>query len=204
MSTATDPTSAEPYTPDDLLWLREHLGGHVELDPWGNAVVSPASDPHFNEIVRLHESLVLALAGADAVVGSEGPPWRVPSGSGYTNVPDLTVLPGSGVGRATAEGAELAERSGPRPDHEWHLSPPPLLVVEVASPSTRVIDRTRKAQDYLLGGAGAYLLVDLPGLASVNEPTLELRVPRDGEWGTTATGPAVELQLAGRAVALRA
>jgi len=78
---------------------------------------------------------VIALVGADAAVGSEGPYWRVPGGSGYTNVPDLTVL---------------------------------------------------------------------SGLAPVEEPTLELRVPRDGGWTTVATGAAVELDLAGRTVAVRA
>lgn len=192
MSTATalTPTSAEPYTPDDLLWLREHLGGHVELDPWGNAVVSPATDPHYLAINDLQEVLMLALAGTGTRAIAEGPPWKVPGGSGYTNMPDLTVIPGPAIGR--------------HPDHEWHLVPPPLLVAEVASPSTRVIDRTRKADDYLLGGAEAYLLVDLPGLAPVEVPTLELRMPRDGAWATVATGPEVELDLAGRTVALRA
>jgi hypothetical protein len=32
-----------------------------------------------------------------------------------------------------------------------------------ASPSTRAVDRGRKAADYRLGRAGIYLLVDLPG-----------------------------------------
>ena len=45
---------------------------------------------------------------------------------------------------------------------EGHFDPPPLLVVEVASRSTRRVDRTRKLDDYRLGGAGVYLLVDLP------------------------------------------
>ena len=42
------------------------------------------------------------------------------------------------------------------------VHPPPVLVVEVASPSTRHVDRTRKLDDYRLGGAHLYLLVDLP------------------------------------------
>ena len=44
-----------------------------------------------------------------------------------------------------------------------HVEPPPLMVVEVASPSTRAVDRGRKLAAYRLGGALAYLLVDLPG-----------------------------------------
>jgi hypothetical protein len=39
---------------------------------------------------------------------------------------------------------------------------PPLLVVEVASPSTRRADRGHKLADYRPGVAGVYVLVDLP------------------------------------------
>ncbi|MDQ6774523.1 MAG: Uma2 family endonuclease [Candidatus Dormibacteraeota bacterium] len=42
------------------------------------------------------------------------------------------------------------------------FDPPPLLVVEVASPSTRRADRGHKLADYRLGAAGVYVLVDLP------------------------------------------
>ena len=45
---------------------------------------------------------------------------------------------------------------------EFGIAPAPLLVVEIASPSTRRADRTRKLADYGVGGAGLYLLVDLP------------------------------------------
>jgi hypothetical protein len=35
------------YTVDDLDWLRAELGiAHLELDPWGSLIVSPATDPH--------------------------------------------------------------------------------------------------------------------------------------------------------------
>jgi hypothetical protein len=37
-----------------------------------------------------------------------------------------------------------------------------LLVVEVGSPSTRRVDRTRKLSDYRAGGARCYLTVELP------------------------------------------
>lgn len=179
-----------PFTAEDLLWLPEQLGGHVELDPWGNAVVSPASDPHVLAVTRLAERLVLGLQGSEALVVVQDPAWRVPGGSGYTTVPDVVVLPGPGLTRD--------------PDHAWHLRPPPLLVVEVASPSTRVIDRTRKADDYRLGGAGQYLLVDLPGLAPVDAPALELWTPTGRGWTTAASGPAVAIEVAGRRVVVEA
>ena len=35
-------------------------------------------------------------------------------------------------------------------------------MVEIASPPTRRVDRGRKLAGYRLGGAGMYLLVDLP------------------------------------------
>lgn len=35
------------YTVDDLDWLRDEIGvAHLELDPWGSLIVSPADDPH--------------------------------------------------------------------------------------------------------------------------------------------------------------
>ena len=60
-------------------------------------------------------------------------------------IPDLTVL------------AKRWQRVD-----ELHFDPPPLLVVEIASPSTRHVDRGRKLDDYRLGGTEKYLLVDLP------------------------------------------
>lgn len=188
MSTAT---VAAGYTPDDLVWLPEAMGGRVELDPWGNAVVSPASDPHLLAVNLLKRLLDAALGGRTLLVLAEGPAWQVPGGSGYTNVADLTVLQGPRIARD--------------PRHEWHLSPPPLLIVEVASPSTRTIDRTRKRDDYLLGGAHRYLLVDLPGLAPVPAPALELWTATDGAWTTTAAGPSIGLDLEdGRQVTIEA
>ncbi len=183
MSTAT---VAAGYTPDDLVWLPEAMGGHVELDPWGNAIVSPATVPHLLAVNLLKRLLDAVLDPRTLLVLAEGPAWRVPGGSGYTNVPDLVVLPGP--------------RPRYHPDHELHLSPPPLLVVEVASPSTRTIDQTRKRDDYLLGGAQRYLLVDLPGLAPVPAPALELWTAADGAWTTTAQGPSIGLDLPGHQV----
>lgn len=169
---------AQGYTVDDLDLARDRFGTpHAELDPWGNLVVTPASNPHEFAIHELQVQLIDALerAAIDARVYVNGPPWQIPGGSGYTNQPDLTVL---------ATGAE------PVGESELHVAPPPLLVVEVASPSTRAVDRSRKRSDYLLGGARGYLMVDLPGLTAVEQPaaTLVLRVEGAGE---TERGPFV-------------
>jgi len=168
-------TSAPVYTVDDLGLARERLGTpHVELDPWGNLVVTPASDPHEYAIhqVDLAIDRALSIAGIDAQVYVDGPPWRVPGGSGYLNQPDLTVL-SAGTRRAGADGL--------------HWTPAPLLVVEVASPSTRVVDRSRKRADHLLGGAAAVWLVDLPALTPVAAPAVTV-VYRDADGDEREAG----------------
>jgi Putative restriction endonuclease len=150
--------AASGYTADDLDLARLEFGVvHIEIDPWGNLIVTPASDPHERAVAVLHAQLLRQIDLPDGCVLSAALPWRVPDGSRYTNVPDLMVI-------------------DPRTDRveEWHLAPAPLLVVEVASPSTRAIDRSRKLADYRLGGAGTYLLIDLPGLTPVARPTADL------------------------------
>ena len=54
---------------------------------------------------------------------------------------------------------------------ELGLDPPPLLVVEIASRSTRDVDRTRKLADYRLGGARMYLLLDPHASLEANDLT---------------------------------
>src|ERR1700737_3069074 len=139
--------AASGYTVDDLDWVRCQLGvAHAELDPWGNLIVAPTSDLHEEVVNIIARQLMRQLPedGVDVVVN--GVAWRVAGGSGYLHVPDVMVL-----------------ASGWRNRRDEHFAPPPLLVVEVASPSTRTVDRSRKLDDYTLGGAGAYLLVDIPG-----------------------------------------
>ncbi len=148
--------AAMGYSIDDLDWLRAELGiAHLELDPWGSLIVSPASDEHEHAVAIIVDQVVAQLQ-LPGCVRVNSLAWKVPGGSGYVNIPDLAVVsPGS-----TRVGS-------------LHLDPPPLLVVEVASPSTRAVDRGRKLADYRLGGAGLYLLVDLPGLSRVSEATFE-------------------------------
>src|SRR5258708_614124 len=85
--------AASGYTLDDLLWARQQFAtAHVELDPWGNLIVTPASDPHERAAAVLHAQLVRQLDLPDECVLTTGLAWRVPGGSGYTNVPDLMVV----------------------------------------------------------------------------------------------------------------
>ena len=136
-------TAITRYTVDDLDWLRDEIGvAHVELDPWGSLIVSPADDPHEMAAMSLARHAIEQLSH-DVSVNGFG--WVVPGGTGYLMVPDLLVL-----------------RPVWRRVEELHFDPPPLLVVEIASPSSRRADRGRKLADYRLGGAEKYLLVDLP------------------------------------------
>jgi Uma2 family endonuclease len=138
--------AAKGYTVDDLDWLRDELGiAHLELDPWGSLIASPTDDDHETAMSLLHEQALSQLDVPPGSVRSNGFHWVVAGGTGYEMTPDVTVL------------APGWKRVG-----ELGTDPPPLLVVEVASPSTRRVDRGRKLADYRLGGAGLYLLVDLP------------------------------------------
>lgn len=160
------------YTAEDLDWLRDDIGvAHLELDPWGSLIVSPADDKHEERAVALTRQAVEQLSHD---VSTNGFGWIVPGGTGYLMVPDICVL---------ARGWQRVD--------ELHFDPPPLLVVEIASPSTRGADRGRKLADYRLGGAGLYLLVDPPGM-------FELHVFSTGEVVTT--NGAIDLVVGGQPV----
>ena len=158
------------YRVEDLDWLRAELGvAHLELDPWGSLIVSPATDEHEHAVALLVDQVVAQLR-LPGCVRVNSLAWKVPGGSGYVNVPDLAVVsPGF-----TRVGT-------------WHLDPPPVLVVEIASPSTRGVDRGRKLADYRLGGAPLYVLVDLPGLSPVTTVTFEAHDFVAERFSTAAT-----------------
>ncbi len=142
------------YTVDDLDWLRNEIrvAAHLELDPWGSLIVSPVSDQHQRAMVLLHEQAVNQLHLPPASVWPNSFQWTVPGGTGYLMIPDIAVL------------APGWQRVG-----ELHVDRPPLLIVEVASPSTRRVDGSRKLADYRLGGAEKYLLVDLPNAFELHD-----------------------------------
>jgi Uma2 family endonuclease len=171
--------SSSDYTVEDLDWLRAELGqAHLELDPWGSLIVTPATDVHEIAVARLHGQALRQLRLPDEFVLSNGLPWKVPGGSGYVNVPDLTVL---------APGWSRVD--------DLHLDPPPTLIVEVGSPSTRRADRGRKLADYHRGGAAIYVLVDLPATPGA-EVVFEAHNFATGEV-ITAAG-AIDLEVGAR------
>ena len=166
------------YTVDDLDWLRDEIGvAHLELDPWGSLIVSPATDEHEVAQSELVVQAALQLQGAGYRV-MPSMPWTVPSGTGYFMIPDVTVL------------AADWRRVG-----EFGIAPPPLLVVEIASPSTRRADRGRKLADYRLGGAGLYLLVDLPATFELHDFAVGKVVRAVGEIDLVVGGYPVRFTL---------
>jgi Uma2 family endonuclease len=81
---------------------------------------------------------------------------------GTVLVPDVVVVP-------------MQEPPGP------NITRPPLLVVEVASPSTRRTDRTLKLATYEAAGVPSYWLVDPDG------PTLTVVELGEGGYGDLVT-----------------
>lgn len=167
------------YTVEDLDWLRSELNvaAHLELDPWGSLIVSPATDEHELAQGSLAVQAARQLDPARYIV-LPSMPWTVPGGTGYVMVPDLTVLPADW------------RRVG-----ELHFQPPPLLVVEIASPSTRRADRGRKLADYRLGGAGLYLLVDLPDAFELHDFAAGTVVKSTGSIDLVVGGQPVRFSL---------
>jgi Uma2 family endonuclease len=145
--------AASGYTAEDLDWLRNEINvvARLELDPWGSLIVAPTDDAHEDAVAILHAQAREQLDLPPTCVRT-GFAWTVPGGTGYLMIPDLTIV---------APGWQRVD--------DVHIDPPPLLVVEIASPSTRRVDRSRKLADYRLGGAEKYLLVDLPNLFELHD-----------------------------------
>jgi Uma2 family endonuclease len=59
----------------------------------------------------------------------------------------------------------VTDRSAP--DDDVLRLPPPLLVVEISSPSTRDVDWGKKRRSYAAGGAAWYWIVDIQGRETV-------------------------------------
>ena len=104
----------------------------------------PSADDHVLATAELARQAILQVSHTVSVNGFV---WSVPGGTGYVMKPDLLILD---------RGWQCVD--------ELHFDPPPLLVVEFASPSTREGDRSRK-----LGAAGPGQLV-APPLARPDHP----------------------------------
>lgn len=118
-------------------------------------VMSPASASHGAVAIRLAAILVPALPGL-SILSEAG--VRLPRNR--LRAPDLAAV------------ARL-------PETTW-VTEPPVLVVEVLSPSTRSEDTIRKSMEYAEAGIGQYWIVD-PDLRAI-----DVLVNHDGAWDVLA------------------
>jgi Uma2 family endonuclease len=126
------------FTVDDLDQFPED-GLRYELIEGTLIVTATPSDQHQVMVAKIFHALHEArTTGLMALPG----PMGVQSGTRTLFQPDVLVVRTSAIGVSRAE------------------APPPLLVVEVASPSTRMIDRGTKRLAYRDAGVGAYWMAD--------------------------------------------
>ncbi|MFF8557046.1 Uma2 family endonuclease [Streptomyces sp. NPDC015501] len=127
-----------PWTLTDVLALPEGPAQRVEL-VGGKLMMSPAPGlPHQRASHRLHNLLEQAAAAGEVF---EAINVVVPDG---LLIPDLVVIDAMASAEMTAV-----------PAHDV------LLVVKIASPSTRVTDRKLKPQLYAAAGIGHYWRIEL-------------------------------------------
>jgi Uma2 family endonuclease len=150
-----EPLERVPMSWEEFLELPERPR-HEWVDGEAVFLMSPARVAHGTAVMRLGALLMRTLPDLDAMteVG-----WKMRRSH---RVPDLMLVP------------------SPAPDAPY-LIEPPLIVVEVLSPSTRREDLVRKNREYAEGGALQYWVVDLEaGALEVYENT------GDGYWDSVA------------------
>jgi Uma2 family endonuclease len=131
------PMHSGPFTAADREAMPED-GRRVELLD-GALVVSPsAGRPHNDLLLALYHQLHAACP-PDVTIYPVPYDYRLPDGSEL--VPDITV----------ARTADLGEK---------RLTRTPLLVVEVISPSSRLMDPLVKREKYQAAGVPAYWIAD--------------------------------------------
>ena len=145
---------AKAWTLEELHRLPED-GNKYELIRGELFVTPPPSVDHEEILARLHATLAVYVE--EQGVGRVYRPRAVIRFEGSEAEPDLMVRPLSPGIHGNA----------------WDKLPPPLLVVEVLSPTTRRRDLVNKREYYLDAGAGEYWVID--------SEQREIRVIRRGE-----------------------
>ena len=147
---------AKPLTVEDV-WALPEDGRRYELIE-GALVATPAPDAAHQTCVAWIWSILGPAAGPDHLVLLAPFDWV--AGPETLLQPDVIVARRSDV---AATGDKRLER-------------PPLLVVEVASPSTVMVDRGTKRLAFQAAGVPTYWLVD------PDEPSLTVLRLRDGAY----------------------
>lgn len=153
---------ARGLTWDDLQALPDELHHHYELIE-GQILMSPSPGRmHQRAVGRLYRALDDAAgAGAEAFVA----PFD------FVPEPSTSLQPDVLVVRRESQESQESQRA----------VEPPVLVVEVLSPSSRTTDRTTKRELYARFGVRHYWIVD------PEEPSLvALKLVEDGRYRETA------------------
>lgn len=157
------PMHSGPFTHEDRAAMPED-GRRVELLD-GALLVSPSAGRAHNDLVMHLFRLLDAARPADVTVCPVPYGYRLADGSEL--VPDITV----------ARSADLGDE---------RLTRTPLLVVEVLSPSSRLIDPLVKRAKYQAAGVPAYWIADpadrsVTVLELVEDRYVEVAVVVDGQ-----------------------
>jgi Uma2 family endonuclease len=150
--------SGLPFTVEELDRLPDDGRRYELLD--GVLVVSPRPTT-VHQVVEGRLWGVLSSACPEDLVVVPEPALQLSASREFA--PDLVVVPIDDVGGAK-------------------ITSPPLLVVEIRSPSTAIIDLNRKKTAYERFGVPSYWIVD-PDLAQPEVTVFELR---DGHYATVA------------------
>ncbi|WP_043841324.1 Uma2 family endonuclease [Amycolatopsis taiwanensis] len=160
------PKHRDPWTVDEVLALPDDNGDRVELLD-GALLVSPApTSRHQRLLGKLYGLRDAVPAGTEMLLGV-----NVRLGEDRLLIPDLVVV------------------TCPDVDVLYYSGPDVLLAAEIESPSTKVFDRSLKAQLYAEARISYYLRVD-PATDPVEAILFELS---DGEFREIARSEAGKL-----------
>ena len=160
---------AEPHAVEELRYLpmpwREYLLlPERPRTEWVNGVAimtPPVSPRHGKSVLRLGAVLIRALPQLE--IGTE---IGLRLSTDRLRAPDVMVYQG--------------------PEQPLWVDQPPVLVVEVLSPSTRSEDTVRKSAEYATFGVGQYWIMD------PDEPSLEVFENVEGGWERVLTLTSAE------------
>jgi Uma2 family endonuclease len=183
-SPMSQPTRATPgeWTYSEYARLPDDGNRYEVLD--GEVLVTPAPTPHHQKVIlRLAMLLLEYVDGRDA--GWVFQDVDLLFASGHFLRPDLVVVAKDGREGITDRGVEV----------------PPVLVVEVLSPSSGAIDRVKKPRRYLDFGVPAYWVVDpVEGAVWIWDPgagpDAPVREDARVRWSHPEGAPALEVDVA--------
>lgn len=138
-------TATKRWTLEELHSLPDD-GNKYELIHGELFVTPPPTDPHETIGAKLHRIL---------------DPYVAANRLGYVFRPRSVVR----LGNSEVEPDLMVRAPHPHADKAWEKAPIPILIVEIASPSTRRRDREQKRAFYMEAGVAEYWIVDGEGRA---------------------------------------